>query len=413
MNSLVPRPFDDTPPTSVLALVLAGGLGQRLAPLTRAHCKPAVAFGGRYRNIDFALSNAVNSGLRRIAVVSQYESLSLHRHLESAWAALPRRLGEFVELWPAQQRRRQDWYSGTADAVRQNLDRIEALGARRLVVLAGDHVYRMDYRQLLTAHAAHGGAVTVAASAVRARDADRYGVLDVGPGGRVIRFDEKPAGLAAVIGPEAAVLVSMGIYVIEVDWLREQLLRELSWVDFGHDLMPAAMRAGELHAFAHVDANGRSAYWRDVGTLPEYWRAHLDLLGPRPVFALHDPEWPLWTAACDLGPACLTSGTGGEPVDVADAILADGVRIEGAYVHGCVIGVGASVGPRARLDRVVVLPGARVPAGARIHDAIVDEDGTVHAMSEPSRLDARSSGAKLGSAQCEAPFPSDVSDDAA
>ncbi len=396
----------------VLTLVLAGGVGQRLAPLTRAHCKPAVAFGGQYRNVDFALSNAVNSGLRRIAVVSQYESLSLHRHLEAAWAALPRRLGEFVELWPAQQRRRQDWYAGTADAVRQNLDRVEALGARRVLVLAGDHVYRMDYRRLLAAHDASGGSVTVAASAVRARDAHRYGVLDVGPRSQVVRFDEKPVGLVPAIPADAAVLVSMGIYVFDLPWLRGRLQQNVGWTDFGKDVLPAAMHAGELHAFAHVHADGAAAYWRDVGTMPEYWRAHLDLLGPHPAFQLQDPTWPLWTAPCDLGPACLTSGPRDERVDVSDSILAPGVRVAGAQVHSSVFGTGVQVGPGAELERVVVLPGARVRDGARLRDAIVDEDGTVHAIGDAEH-DVSSAPSQRAAGDCAASTSIKVSDNAA
>lgn len=364
-----------------LAVVLAGGAGSRLGELTRGHCKPALPFAGRYRNIDFSLSNCINSGLRRVGVLSQYRSQSLLRHLHAAWGGLPRRLGEFVELWPAQQRSGLDWYHGTADAVRHNLDLLRELGARRVLVLAGDHVYRMHYRPLIEFHVAHGDPVTVATTRVAAREAMAFGILDVDPLGRVSQFTEKPRNLSRHLPPDRHALASMGLYVFDLDWLESKLSAHPDWLDFGHDVLPAATAGGLAHAFAFRDVqSGRPSYWRDVGTLPSYWRAHLDLLGPEPAFRLHDPKWPLWSAPTDQPPAEICTGPAGQPCHVEDSLLADGARVHGARVSRCVLGTGVEVGPGARLERVVVLPGGVVEPGVQIHDAVIDGAGGVHAV---------------------------------
>ena len=365
-----------------LVVILAGGTGSRLGELTQGHCKPALPFAGRYRNIDFSLSNSINSGLRRVGVLSQYRSQSLLRHLQAAWGGLPHRLGEFVELWPAQQRGGPDWYRGTADAVRHNLDLIRELGARRVLVLAGDHIYRMDYRPLLQFHLAHGGPATVVVTPVAIRNAAAFGIVEVGPLSRVASFTEKPRKPALQPHSNRLVLASMGLYVFDFDWLEQVLVAHSDWLDFGYDLLPIATDDGLLHAFAFRDLHsGKPGYWRDVGTLEGYWRAHIDLLGRKPVFSLHDSAWPLWSAPTDRPPVELVTGPAGETCRIADSLIADGARIEGATVFRSVLGCDVHVAAGAILERVVALPGAHIVAGTRIADAVVDSAGAVHQVS--------------------------------
>lgn len=301
------------------ALVLAGGNGTRLGELTKWQCKPAIPFAGHFRNIDFTLSNCVNSGVRRIAVLTQYKAHGLIAHLNGGWNFLPRATGEFLEVWPAQQRVHSGWYAGTADAVFQNLDLVSAQRSRYTLVLAGDHIYKMDYRRMLEQHAAVGAGVTIGCVPVPMEMASSFGVVGVDAQRGVHSFVEKPspAMLAAAGGDpdtSSTVLASMGIYVFTTDYLVELLNRDASVSgsshDFGKDILPTAVREGRAGAYQFVDEAGAPGYWRDVGTLDSYWGAHMELLEPTPAMDLYDEEWPIHTMATVCAPARIADDAG-------------------------------------------------------------------------------------------------------
>jgi glucose-1-phosphate adenylyltransferase len=366
------------------AVVLAGGNGTRLGELTRWQCKPAIPFAGHFRNIDFTLSNCVNSGLRRIAVLTQYKAQTLITHITGGWNFLAKPLGEFVEVWPAQQRLNKSWYAGTADAVHQNLDLLLAQRSRYTLVLAGDHIYKMDYRQLLARHATSGADVTVACVPVPAESASAFGVLGVDADHRVRNFIEKPA-------PESLgraspnVLASMGVYVFSTEYLAERLRLDATNVssahDFGHDLLPIAVREDHVVAHPFTDADGRPGYWRDVGTLEAYWHAHMELLVPDPPIDLYDRKWPIVTLAEPLPPARLLFDSARQG-SVANSLLAGGVVICGAAVTNSVLASNVHVCEGSSLDEAVVLPGARIGARCHLRRVIIDAgvvvpDGTL------------------------------------
>jgi glucose-1-phosphate adenylyltransferase len=361
-----------------VALILAGGNGTRLGELTRHQCKPALTFAGHYRNIDFTLSNCVHSSVRHVAVLTQYKSHTLIKHLTRGWNHLSARLGEFIEVWPAQQRLGAAWYAGTADAVYQNLDLLRAHGRKYTLVLAGDHIYQMDYRALLAHHAASAAAVTVACVPVALEEAGNFGVLGA-DADRVRSFIEKPA--PGALGTAADhVLASMGVYVFDTDYLAERLLRDArsadSSHDFGRDILPLAVHEGHVAAFAFTNEAGRPRYWRDVGTLDAYWRAHMELLTAEPALDLYDPRWPLLTCAEPLPPARLVSA-GRRRASVSNSLLSGGVVVRGASVDCSVLGAGVTIEPDCVLEEAVVLPGARIAAGCRLRRVIVDADSCV------------------------------------
>ncbi|HUK02506.1 MAG TPA: sugar phosphate nucleotidyltransferase [Steroidobacteraceae bacterium] len=355
-----------------LALVLAGGNGTRLGALTQHQCKPALSFGGHFRNIDFTLSNCVNSGVRRIAVLTQYKAQTLIEHLAHAWSFLARPLGEAIDVWPAQQRLHPEWYAGTADAIWQNLDLVMAHGRRTTLILAGDHVYCMDYRKLLAQHRASGAPLTVACVPVPTQDAGGFGVLELGAGARVRAFTEKPAP-EALAGRGPTVLASMGVYAFETDYLAESLARDArragSSRDFGRDLLPLAVAEGAADAFAFQSDAGEPGYWRDVGTLESYWRAHMDLVRADPPINLHDPDWPIHTHCEALPPARIVGAH--EDCAVADSILSGGAVVRRARITRCVLGTHVQVDEDAVLEDCVVLGGARIGAGARLSHCVV------------------------------------------
>jgi glucose-1-phosphate adenylyltransferase len=358
-----------------VALILAGGNGTRLGELTRWQCKPAIPFAGHFRNIDFTLSNCVNSGVRRIAVLTQYKAQSLINHIGAGWSFLARPLGEFVEVWPAQQRLQKSWYVGTADAVHQNLDLLLAQRSRYTLVLAGDHVYKMDYRRLLEQHVATGADVTVACVPVPVEESAAFGVLGMDDRQRVRSFIEKPPPSSLGPSGQRSVLASMGVYVFNTSFLEQQLRRDAeeatSAHDFGQDILPRSVREHHVAAYSFVDANGKPGYWRDVGTLDAYWQAHMELLAAEPPIELHDPAWPILTLPEQLPPARLLYGPGRHGF-VANSLLAGGVVIRGATVTNSVLAGNVHVAEGTLLDEVVVLPGARIGANCRLWRVIVD-----------------------------------------
>jgi glucose-1-phosphate adenylyltransferase len=379
-----------------IALVLAGGNGTRLGELTRWQCKPAVPFGGHFRNIDFTLSNCVNSGVRRVGVLTQYKAQSLINHLQAGWNFLARPLGEFVEVWPAQQRLHTSWYMGTADAVYQNLDLLLAQRSRYTLVLAGDHVYKMDYGQLLERHIASGAKVTVACVPVPVEEAGSYGVLEADERQRVCSFIEKPPPSSLGLSGQATVLASMGVYVFDTAYLERQLRRdaeeEYSNHDFGRDILPRAVREGHAAAYAFTDAAGKPRYWRDVGTLDAYWQAHMELLAPEPPIELYDPAWPIITLPEQLPPAKLLYASGRNGY-VANSLLSGGVVIKGATVTNSVLSGNVHVAEGTLLDEAVVLPGARIGANCRLRRVIVGAgvkvaDGSLVGWQAPSSVES-------------------------
>ena len=358
-----------------VALVLAGGNGTRLGELTRWQCKPAVSFGGHLRNIDFTLSNCVNSGVRRVAVLTQYKAQSLINHISGGWSFLGRPLGEFIDVWPAQQRLHSSWYVGTADAVHQNLDLLLAQGSRYTLVLAGDHVYKMNYRLLLQQHAQSDADVTVACVPVPVEESASFGVLGVDERRRVHSFIEKPQPASLGLTGQRTVLASMGVYVFNTGYLERQLKRDApdttSTHDFGRDILPRAVREDHVAAYAFVDERGEPGYWRDVGTLDAYWQAHMELLLPAPPMELFDPAWPILTLPEQLPPARLVYAAGRQGF-VANSLLAGGVVVRGATVTNSVLAGNVQVDEGTLLDEAVVLPGARIGANCKLRRVIVD-----------------------------------------
>ena len=363
-----------------VALILAGGNGTRLGELTRWQCKPAISFGGHFRNIDFTLSNCVNSGVRRVAVLTQYKAQSLINHIGAGWGFLARPLGEFIDVWPAQQRLHTSWYVGTADAVHQNLDLLAALGSRYTLVLAGDHVYKMNYRVLLEQHAQSGADVTVACVPVPVEESASFGVLGVDERRRVCSFIEKPQPSSLGLTGQRSILASMGVYVFNTEYLERQLRRDAqdttSAHDFGRDILPRAVREDHVAAFAFVDANGEPGYWRDVGTLDAYWQAHMELLAATPPIELFDPTWPIITLPQQLPPARLVYAAGRHGF-VANSLLAGGVVVRGATVTNSVLAGNVHVAEGTLLDESVVLPGARIGANCKLRRVIIDAGVTI------------------------------------
>ncbi len=361
-----------------LALVLAGGSGSRLKTLTEWHAKPALPVAGNYRNVDFPLSNCVNSGIRRIAVLTQYKAHSLIQHLARAWSFLHPELGEFVELWPAQQRCQSDWYTGTANAVFQNLDLIDDHAPEYVLVLAGDHVYTMDYRPMLRRHIATGADVTVGCIDLPADEASQFGVICGLADGPIDGFVEKPRNGAAYADPAGRIMASMGIYVFSTRYLREALLAdaadEQSSHDFGHDVIPGAVRRARAYSyvFRGRETGGRSAYWRDVGTLDAYWQTHMELLGDSPALDLNDPDWPIRSYRQPLPPARFVHLGRNEPGVAIESMVADGCVLRGAIVLGSVLFPEVQVDAGAEVSRSVLLPGARIGAGCRLKRVIVE-----------------------------------------
>ena len=363
---------------STLGLVLAGGRGSRLYELTSWRAKPAVYFGGKYRIIDFPLSNCVNSGVRKIGVLTQYKAHSLIRHLMRGWSHFRRELGEYIEVLPASQRHSDDWYQGTADAVYQNLDIIRAEQPEFVLILAGDHVYKMDYGPLLVEHVESGADMTVCCLEVPvAEAAGTFGVMEIDETGRVVGFQEKPAEPAEIPGRPGYALASMGNYVFNTGFLYDRLVEDAAKMgsthDFGNDVIPAMIESCHVHAYPFRDVEtGDKAYWRDVGTLDSYWQANMELVSTTPQLNLYDSEWPLWTYQEQLPPAKFVFDDPDRRGMALQSMVAGGCIISGSEVHGSVLFSGVYVHPHSMVDGAVLLPDVEVGAGSRLGRVIVD-----------------------------------------
>ena len=362
-----------------LVIVLAGGAGERLYPLTKDRAKPAVYFGGPYRIIDFALSNSINSGLRRIFIATQYKSLSLNRHIRMGWSIVSEELGEFIEILPPQKRVGEQWYQGTADAVYQNLYSITREDPRQLVVLSGDHVYKMDYARMLRIHQERGAAVTLATIEIPIDEVSRFGIIAIDEHERVTGFQEKPQHANSIPGSPELALASMGVYVFDTDVLVRALEADAmkpTQHDFGKDIIPALIHEVPVYAYRFYDENKKaSKYWRDIGTLDAYFEANMDLCHVNPEFNLYDPEWPLRTYQPQAPPAKFVFAEIGQRCGQAlDSVISPGCIVSGSTVSGSVLCPNVRVHSFCEIDQCILMPGVRVGRHARIKRAIIDRD---------------------------------------
>ena len=361
-----------------LVILLAGGAGERLYPLTRDRAKPAVFFGGPYRIIDFTLSNCINSGLHRIFIATQYKSLSLNRHIRMGWSIVSEELGEFVEILPPQKRVSEHWYQGTADAVYQNLYSIVQESPKHVIVLSGDHVYKMDYAKMLRFHKDRGAAMTVAAIEIPIQEAYRFGVLSVDEQDKVTGFIEKSRDAPTIPGSPDLALGSMGIYIFDTDVLLKALEADAarpSSHDFGKDIIPALITELPTFAYRFYDENKKaSKYWRDIGTLDAFYDANMDLCGVDPEFNLYDPEWPMRTYQPQAPPAKFVFAEKSRRGEALDSVISPGCIISGSRVEGSVLCPNVRVHSYGVIAQSMLMPGVRVGRHARIRRAIIDRD---------------------------------------
>ena len=369
-------------PARTVALILAGGRGSRLKHLTDRRAKPAVHFGGRYRIIDFVLSNCVNSGIRRIYVATQYKSHSLLRHLQRGWNIMRGEMGEFIDLLPAQQRVAETmWYRGTADAVWQNVDILRAEGPDYVLVLAGDHIYRQDYSLMLRHHVQSGADVTVGCVVVPRQEASGFGVMDVDASGRVVGFLEKPAEPPGLPEDPERTLASMGIYIFDAEFLYEELHRDAdiaeSSHDFGRDFIPDLVKRRKVMAHRLGDSaiytvNQTEPYWRDVGTIDAYWEANMDLCSVTPELDLYDPSWPVFSLPSQLPPAKFVFDDAQRRGMAVDSVVATGCILSGGMVRRSVLMSSTRVNSFAEVTDTVVLPDCDIGRRARLTRCVID-----------------------------------------
>ena len=381
---------------STLALILAGGRGSRLQQLTLWRAKPAVPFGGKFRIIDFPLSNCLNSGIRMIGVLTQYKAHSLIQHIQHGWSFLRGEFKEFIEILPAQQRIQDSWYAGTADAIYQNLDIIRTHKPEYVLVLAGDHVYKMDYGTMIARHVESGADMTVGCIEVPLNEAKAYGVISVDVEGKVVKFSEKPEQPDPIPGQPELALASMGIYVFNTAFLYEQLIKDAddnhSTHDFGHDIIPRLIGKYRIISYPFRDTHDtQTAYWRDVGTIDAFWKANLELIGVLPELNLYDETWPIWTYQEQLPPAKFIFDDEERRGMALDSMVSGGCVISGAVVRHSLLFSNVRVNSYTELQDVVALPDVSFGRDCRITKAIIDKgcelpEGTV--IGEDAEADA-------------------------
>jgi glucose-1-phosphate adenylyltransferase len=372
---------------NTLALILAGGRGSRLKHLTKWRSKPAVPFGGKFRIVDFPLSNCINSGIRRVGVLTQYKAHSLILHIQRGWGFLRGEFGEFVELLPAQQRIESSWYEGTADAVYQNLDILRNHNPDYVLILAGDHVYKMDYGTMIAEHVESGADMTVGCLTVDLETAKGFGVMSVDEHNRVVQFEEKPANPNPMPGQDDVALASMGIYVFNRKFLFEQLIKDAdmpgSSHDFGKDIIPKVINNYRVIAYPFTNAtSGKQAYWRDVGTVDAFWSANLELIGVTPPLNLYDRSWPIWTYQEQLPPAKFVFDDDNRRGMAVDSMVSGGCVISGSYVRNSLLFSNVRLNSYSKLESSVVLPDVNIGRNCRINRAVIDRgceipEGTV------------------------------------
>ncbi|MDO8413142.1 MAG: glucose-1-phosphate adenylyltransferase [Gallionellaceae bacterium] len=378
-----PTRFVNSLTKNTYAMILAGGRGSRLHQLTDWRAKPAVPFGGKFRIIDFALSNCVNSGIRRIGVATQYKAHSLMQHIRRGWSFLNGQFNEFIDVLPAQQRIEEMWYRGTADAVFQNLDILRETNPDYVLILAGDHVYKMDYGKLLAFHVDKKADMTVACIEVPIADASGFGVLSVDGESRVVGFNEKPAHPNPAIGKPDRALASMGIYVFNTRFLHDQLIRDTddpnSSHDFGKDIIPYLV-ASNYRVFAQhfedscVQTDGGVPYWRDVGTVDSYWEANMELTKVTPDLNMYDQEWPIWTYQEQLPPAKFVFNDNERRGMAVDSLVSGGCIISGAQVRSSLLFSNVTVHSYSQVEDSVLLPNVKVARNVTLKRVVVDKN---------------------------------------
>ncbi|HLF30276.1 MAG TPA: glucose-1-phosphate adenylyltransferase [Xanthomonadales bacterium] len=370
-----------------MAVIMAGGRGVRLGELTATRAKPATPFGGKFRIIDFPLSNCVNSGIRQVFVLTQYKAHSLIQHVHRGWGYLRGELGEFIQIVPAQQQVGECWYQGTADSVYQNLDLIQQHHPDHVIVLAGDHIYKMDYGPMIAFHTENNADITVGVVQVPLANASGFGVLTADVNDRVTRFAEKPANPQPMPGNPNLALASMGIYVFNREYLREILQADAadatSTHDFGKDIIPGSIEQCRVFAYPFNDVVTRAqSYWRDVGTVDAYFQTNLELIHVNPELNLYDSDWPIWTYQEQAPPAKFVLDNGDRRGMALNSMISGGCIVSGALVEQSLLFSDVRVEERTRLKRAVVLPYVRIGKNCQISRAIIDEhchipDGTV------------------------------------
>jgi len=373
---------------NTIALILAGGRGSRLMNMTDWRAKPAVPFGGKFRIIDFPLSNCVNSGIRKIGVLTQYKADSLIRHIQQGWGFLRGEFGEYVDLMPAQQRHDEDsWYKGTADAIFQNIDILRTRKPEYILVLAGDHIYKMDYGSMLADHVEKNADLTIGCIEVSLEDATAFGVMDVDANRRVRAFVEKPKNPPVMPGRTDTALASMGIYIFNASFLFEQLLKDAdtkgSSHDFGKDIIPSVIDKYVVNAYPFLDLqSGEQSYWRDVGTIDAYWSANMELIGVNPNMNLYDNTWPIWTYQAQTPPAKFVFDDDDRRGLAVDSMISGGCIVSGAKVRHSLLFTNVRVNSYCTLQDSIVLPDVIIARHCRISKAIIERgceipEGTV------------------------------------
>lgn len=370
-----------------LALILAGGRGSRLKQLTTWRAKPAVPFGGKFRIIDFPLSNCMNSGIRRIGVLTQYKSHSLLGHIQRGWSFLRGEFGEFVEILPAQQRIESKWYAGTADAVYQNLDIIRTHNPKYVLILAGDHIYKMDYGTMLAHHADNKADMTIGCFQVPVNEASEFGVMTVDENFRITQFNEKPEKPAPMPGNDNAAMVSMGIYVFNTEFLYDQLINDAdipsSSHDFGKNVIPGAIDSANVIAYPFRDTGSdKQIYWRDVGTVDAYWDANMELVELTPELNLYDEQWPIWTYQAQLPPAKFVFDDDDRRGMAVDSMVSGGCIVSGSEIRHSLLFSNVRVQSYTRIVDSVILPEVKIGRNCQLNKVVIDKgckipEGTV------------------------------------
>jgi glucose-1-phosphate adenylyltransferase len=370
---------------NLLAILLAGGAGERLHPLTKDTAKPAVPFGGAYRIIDFTLSNCINSDVRRILILTQYKALDLIRHIRDGWNILSAELGEYIEVLPPMKRVHEDWYQGTADAVFQNFQSIEAEAPELTLILSADHIYKMNYHEMIDWHRRHGAEITIATIQIHPEEASRFGVVEIGQDYRIVGFEEKPKHGHPKPSPfnSSMVSASMGVYIFNTNVLLRALHEDAqdsdSSHDFGKDLLPGYLRKARVQAYDFHDINmSQVRYWRDVGTLDAYYEANMDLVAVAPEFNLYDQRWPIRTRATQQPPAKFVFGEEGRRIGIAiDSIVSSGCIVSGGRVTHSVLSPGVRVNSFCEVENSILMPNVKIGRNSRLRRTIVNTGVTI------------------------------------
>ncbi len=360
-----------------LALVLAGGRGSRLKELTTWRAKPAVPFGGKFRIIDFPLSNCINSGIRRIGIVTQYKAHSLIKHVQSGWSFLRGEFGEFIELMPAQQRIETSWYQGTADAVFQNLDIIRSQRPKHILILAGDHIYKMDYGPMLAEHVENNADLTIGCHEIDLSGASEFGVMSVDENNRILDFNEKPELPDCIPGKPDTALVSMGFYIFNAEFLYNEVIRDhqdlFSDHDFGKNIIPKAVKEHRTFAYSSMDPKSeKQSYWRDVGAIDSFWMANLELIGIDPELNLYDEDWPIWTYQTQAPPAKFIFDEDTRRGTAIDSMVSGGCIVSGSTIRHSLLFSNVFVDEYSVVEDSVILPDVTIGPSCEIHKAVID-----------------------------------------